>query len=125
MRRALCVVLFTVSLPLSAFERQPDADYRVRPQHLAARLDGQSVPLEWLKRANSFPNYTSYRDPKPLVGELRVTKDAGELALIGKASDATVEAHKAAMRNAKPGMTENELSAIMQYEFERRGCEAP
>jgi len=238
MRHACYVLLFTVSFPLFAFERQPNADYRARREHLAARLEGQSVallfanseaegqnaigafrqnddfyyltgwnepgaailiaaktdthpytevlflpahnatqerwtgpklgpenadaprltgfdqvepldhmrdrlvallpgpmatiytdaaavPLEWLKRANSFPNYTSYRDAKALVGALRVTKDAGELALIRKASDATVEAHKAAMRNAKPGMTENELSAIMQYEFQRRGCEAP
>src|SRR6059058_601955 len=45
MRRALCVVLFTVSLPLSAFERQPNADYRIRREHFAARLDGQSVAL--------------------------------------------------------------------------------
>jgi len=87
--------------------------------------DSTATPLEWLRRSNSFPNYTTYRDSKTLVAPLRVTKDAGELALIRKASDATVEAHKAAMRNAKPGMTENELSAIMQYEFQRRGCEAP
>jgi len=239
MRRILCVLLFTVSFPLLGFERQPNADYRVRREHLAAKLDAQAValvfanseaegqnatggfrqnddfyyltgwnepgaavlvapandkrpytevlflpahnatqerwtgpklgpesadaprvtgfdrvesldqmrdrlvallpgpaaviytdspaavPIEWLKRANAFPNYTSYRDSKAVVGELRVTKDAGELALIRKASDATVEAHKAAMRSAKPGMTENELSAIMQFEFQRRGCEAP
>jgi len=238
MRRFIFVTLFTVSFPLLAFERQPNADYRVRREHLAAKLEPQAVallfanseaegqnalgafrqnddfyyltgwnepgaavliapkndnhpytevlflpahnatqerwtgpklgpenaeaprltgfdhvealdkmrdrlvallpgqtatiytdstatPLEWLRRSNSFPNYTTYRDAKTLVAPLRVTKDAGELALIRKASDATVEAHKAAMRNAKPGMTENELSAIMQYEFQRRGCEAP
>jgi Xaa-Pro aminopeptidase len=87
--------------------------------------DGSSMPIEWLKRANAFPNYTTFKDVKPLVAELRLIKDAGELALIRKASDATVEAHKAAMRATKPGMTENELSAIMQYEFQRRGCELP
>lgn len=238
MRRLIFVTLFTVSFPLLAFERQANADYRTRREHLAAKLEPQAVallfanseaegqnalgafrqnddfyyltgwnepgaavliapandnhpytevlflpahnatqerwtgpklgpengdaprltgfdhvepldkmrdrivallpgqtatiytdstatPLEWLRRSNSFPNYTTYRDSKALVAPLRVTKDAGELALIRKASDATVEAHKAAMRNAKPGMTENELSAIMQYEFQRRGCEAP
>src|SRR4051794_18535431 len=238
MRRVLLVALFTVSFPLLAFERQPNADYRLRREHLAAKLEPQAVallfanseaegqnalgafrqnddfyyvtgwnepgaavliapandnhpytevlflpahnatqerwtgpklgpesadaprltgfdhvealdkmrdrlvallpgqtatiytdssatPLEWLRRSNSFPNYTTYRDSKALVAPFRVTKDAGELALIRKASDATVEAHKAAMRSAKPGMTENELSAIMQYEFQRRGCEAP
>ena len=239
MRRLLCVLLFTVSFQIFGFERQPNTDYRVRRERLAAKLDAQSVallfadseaegqnalgtfrqnddfyyltgwnepgaavliapandkraytevlflpahnatqerwtgpklgaesaeaprvtgfdhvetldkirdrlvallpgpaaviytdaehdsPLEWLKRTNSFPNYTSYRDATAISGALRITKDAGEIALIRKATDATVEAHKAAMRSAKPGMTENELSAIMQFEFQRRGCETP
>jgi len=241
MRNAIWLALFTISFPLLAFERQPNADYRDRRMHLAAKLDKGSValvfanseaegqnatggyrqnddfyylsgwnepgaavliapaadshpyleilflpahnksqerwtgpklgadsaeatkatgfdrvevldkmrdeitallpnasaiiytdtarqspsttPVEWLKRANAFPNYTTWRDSTGVVGDLRVTKDPREIALITKASDATVEAHKAAMRNAKPGMTENELSAIMKYEFERRGCE--
>jgi len=58
-----------------------------------------------------------------VIAELRVIKDAGEIALIRKATDASVEAHKAAMRSAKPNMSENELSAIMQYEYQRRGSE--
>jgi Xaa-Pro aminopeptidase len=84
-----------------------------------------TTPIAWLRRANAFPNYTSFKDATPLIAALRLTKDAGEVALIRKATDATVEAHKAAMRAAKPGMSENELAAVMRYEFERRGCEAP
>jgi len=84
-----------------------------------------TTPIAWLKRANAFPNYVGYRDAKPLIAELRVVKDAGEIALMRKATEASAEAHKAAMKSARPGMTENELSAIMQYEFQRRGCEEP
>lgn len=84
-----------------------------------------TTPVAWLRRANAFPNYTSYKDSTPLVAALRLIKDAGEIALIRKATDATVEAHKAAMRAAKPDLSENELAAVMRYEFERRGCEAP
>jgi Xaa-Pro aminopeptidase len=84
-----------------------------------------SVPTQWLRRANAFPNYVRFEDGRALVAELRVIKDTGEIALIRKATDASVEAHRAAMRSAKPGMTENELSAIMQYEFQRRGSEEP
>ncbi|HKO56485.1 MAG TPA: Xaa-Pro aminopeptidase [Thermoanaerobaculia bacterium] len=84
-----------------------------------------TTPIAWLRRANAFPNYTSFKDATPLVAALRLTKDAGEVALIRKATDATVEAHKAAMRAARPGLSENELAAVMRYEFERRGCEAP
>ena len=84
-----------------------------------------TAPIDWLKRANAFPNYVSYRDARPLIAELRIVKDAGEIALLRKAAEATAEAHMAAMKSARPGMTENELSAIMQYEFQRRGCEEP
>ena len=37
--------MFTVSFPLIAFERQPNADYRVRRERFAAKLDAQSVAL--------------------------------------------------------------------------------
>lgn len=84
-----------------------------------------SIPIQWLRRANAFPNYTSFKDGSPVLAELRAVKDAAEVALIRKATDASVEAHRAAMKSAKPGMTENELSAIMQYEFQRRGAEEP
>ena len=84
-----------------------------------------SGPVDWLRRANAFPNYVSFKDVTPLVAQLRVVKDAGEIALIRKATDASVEAHKAAMHAVKPGVTENEISALMQYEFGRRGCEEP
>lgn len=84
-----------------------------------------SPSLQWLRRANAFPNYVSLRDGSAIIGDVRAIKDAGEATLIRKATDASVEAHKAAMHSAKAGMSENELSAIMQYEFQRRGCEEP
>lgn len=82
-------------------------------------------PLEWLKRANSFPNYISYQEVKPLIHDMRLVKDAGEIDLIKKATDASVAGHLAAMREMKPGKREQEISAVMQYEFLRRGCERP
>jgi len=33
--------------------------------------DSTAAPLEWLRRSNSFPNYTTYRDAKTLVAPLR------------------------------------------------------
>jgi Xaa-Pro aminopeptidase len=84
-----------------------------------------TVPIDWLRRANAFPNYVTYRDVRPLIAELRSIKDNGEIALLRKAAEASAAAHVAAMKSAKPGMSENELSAIMQYEFQRRGCEEP
>ncbi len=78
-------------------------------------------PMEWLRRAgalNAVP-----REVKPLIASLRMIKDAGELALIRKASEASVAAHLAAMKFIKPGVTEHQIAATMEYTYEMRGCE--
>jgi Xaa-Pro aminopeptidase len=82
-------------------------------------------PLAWLRRANAFPNYVSFPDVKPLIHQLRAVKDPGEIELVRKATDASVAAHLAVMRAMRPGKTEQEISALFQYEFLRRGCERP
>lgn len=82
-------------------------------------------PLDWLKRADAFPGYASFHDVKPLVASLRLYKDSGELERIRKATSASVTAHLAAMHLVKPGVTEREVSALMQYEWGKRGCERP
>jgi len=105
---------------------------RLLPQSAAAVFSdlpghGENTPssggLAWLRRANAFGNYVSFQDIKPLLASLRVIKDAGEIDLIRKATGASVAAHLSAMRAMKPGITEREISALMQYEFGKRGCE--
>ncbi len=81
--------------------------------------------LDWLKRANAFIPFAAYQDVKPLLSSLRTYKDSGEIALIRKATDATVAAHLAAMRAMRPGGNEREISALLQYEWGKRGCERP
>src|ERR1700688_5176798 len=60
-----------------------------------------------------------------MISSLRTYKDAGEVALIRKAVDASVAAHFAAFKAVKPGVNEREISALMQYEWGKRGCERP
>ena len=79
-------------------------------------------PLEFMKEVNSF---LSFHDVKPMIDSLRTYKDAGEIALIRKAIDASVAAHFAAFKAVKPNVTEREISALMQYEWGKRGCERP
>ena len=79
-------------------------------------------PLAFLKRTNSM---LSFQDVKPLLSSMRTYKDAGELALIRKAVDASVAAHFAAFKAVKPGVSEREVSSLMQYEWGKRGCERP
>jgi Xaa-Pro aminopeptidase len=84
-----------------------------------------SGPMEWLRRTNSFPNYVGFRDARSLIAHLRTVKDAGELALITHAVEASAASHRAALKAIHPGVTEREISALMQYEFGKRGCERP
>jgi Xaa-Pro aminopeptidase len=81
-----------------------------------------SQGLDFLKRTNTM---VFLQDVKPTLASLRTTKDAGEIALIRKAVDASVAAHLAAMKAVKPNVTEYEISGLMQYEWTRRGCERP
>lgn len=87
---------------------------------------GESTPdsesLAFLKRTNAF---VFFQDVKPMLASLRTVKDAGEAALIRKAVDASGAAHLSAMKAVKPNVKEFEVSALMQYEWGRRGCERP
>jgi len=86
------------------------------------QTSASAEPLEFLKDVNSF---LSFQDVKPMIDSLRTTKDAGEVALIRKAVAASVAAHFAAFKAVKPNVTEREISALMQYEWGKRGCERP
>jgi Xaa-Pro aminopeptidase len=91
--------------------------------------DGEASPsassLDWLRRTNSFPMRTAMHDVKPLLGQLRTVKDAGEVELIRKATNASIESHLAALRMIKPGLNEHDVSAVMQYQYLKHGCERP
>ena len=60
-----------------------------------------------------------------MLESLRTYKDSGEIERIRHATDASIAAHFAAMHAVKPGITEREVSALMQYEWGKRGCERP
>lgn len=82
------------------------------------------VPLEWLRRANAFSR-TGFGDVRPLLAESRLVKDAEEMRLIRHGVEATKAAHRAAMAAVKPGVSEQEISALLQFEWGRRGCNRP
>lgn len=88
-------------------------------------VSNSTEPLDWLKRANAFPVYASFNDIRPLLSSLRTSKDSGEIERIRKATDASIAAQLAAMRAVKPGVNEREISALLQYEWGKRGCERP
>lgn len=56
----------------------------------------------------------------PYLAEMRLTKDAVEIAALREAVDLTAEALNEAYRAAEPGVTEVDLAAILRYHFNRR-----
>ncbi|HVZ17016.1 MAG TPA: M24 family metallopeptidase, partial [Terriglobales bacterium] len=113
-------------LPL---DRMRDVLMQASPQPFAMLYTNKSPEvehaIEWLRRTNSFPGFVRSEDGTKQIAEVRSIKDTGEVALIRKAVDASVAAHFAAMKAMKPEVTEHQIAALMQYEFERRGCERP
>ncbi len=59
----------------------------------------------------------------PALSEMRLTKDADEIAALREAIDLTAEALVEAFRAAEPGMREADLAAILRYAFDRRETE--
>jgi Xaa-Pro aminopeptidase len=76
----------------------------------------------FLKHSNAM---VFFQDVKPMLTSLRTVKDAGEIALIRKAVEASVTAHLAAMKTVKPSVKEYEVSALLNYQWQLRGCEGP
>ena len=89
------------------------------------QMSNSEQPLAWLQSANAFAVGVSYQDIRPLLASLRTVKDAGEIELIRKATNASIVAQLAAIRAIKPGVNEREISALLQYEWGKRGCERP
>jgi Xaa-Pro aminopeptidase len=81
-------------------------------------------PLQWLARANAFP-FPNFQDVKPIIGEMRTRKDAGELERIRHATEASKSAHRKALKTIRPGLIENQIAAVMIGEFQFQGCERP
>jgi Xaa-Pro aminopeptidase len=64
-------------------------------------------------------------DPGALIHEMRLVKSDDEIALMRRSADIAAEAHREAMRSARPGMREYEIDALIEYVFRRNGAAAP
>ena len=68
---------------------------------------------------------TQFVDLAPIVAEMRLHKDAHEIAIMEAAAQISVEAHKQAMRAVCPGMFEYQLEAELNYTFMKSGARQP
>jgi Xaa-Pro aminopeptidase len=65
------------------------------------------------------------RDPALPLGEMRLLKDAAELARVRRACQISAEGHLEGMRAARPGRREFEVEAAIDHVFRMRGAAGP
>ncbi len=96
-----------------------------------ARIANVFIPfsdLDFLGRAfgtvNPFSRAESLVNVDPVLSEMRMVKDAWEIASLRGAVSLTAEALNEACRAAEPGWKEIDLAAVLEYTFARRGAES-
>jgi Xaa-Pro aminopeptidase len=113
-------------------------------ERLPALLENQPVlfaPLggdpEWDARAMRWLNAVRAKsragieaperihDVRALLDEMRLVKDAHELACMRSAASISVDAHRRAMQATRPDRFEYEIEAELLYAFRRRGAQFP
>ncbi|MNN13030.1 Xaa-Pro aminopeptidase [compost metagenome] len=63
-------------------------------------------------------------DVRTLLDEMRLFKDAGEVAIMRRAGEISAQAHVRAMRASRAGLKEYHLEAELLYEFRRHGAQS-
>ncbi|OYT70602.1 MAG: Xaa-Pro aminopeptidase [Chloracidobacterium sp. CP2_5A] len=74
------------------------------------------------RRHRQGPAPSIIRDTLPLLGRLRLVKDADEIERMRRAADIAAEAHLWAMQRAAPGQYEFQIEAELEYVFRKRGA---
>ncbi|MDB5797734.1 MAG: pepP [Paucimonas sp.] len=92
------------------------------------KLDGQV--RHWLNAVRSQARAgvaapSTAVDLRGMLNEMRLVKDAGEIAIMQRAADISSAAHARAMKFARPGRREYELEAELLHEFRRNGSQFP
>jgi len=93
--------------------------YTLMPGQLEEGYPHLQIWSEWLKRAVPSANV---RDITGAISAMRQVKSAGELALMQKAIDASIDAQLDAMKRLKPGLFEYQVGARMKEIHEFEGC---
>lgn len=98
-------------------------------RYLAANLwsepdmDQARALASWTATTLGSATPPALQDVRALTAVLRTVKDPGELALMQKAADASVQAQLALIAAIHPGMTERTAAGIIVENLMKNGCE--
>jgi Xaa-Pro aminopeptidase len=88
-------------------------------------LEKSKALLGWVGTTLGTDRLPPLADISPLTTELRAVKDASELTLLEKASDASVAAQLALIRAVRPGVSERAVAGVLLAKLLAEGCERP
>jgi Xaa-Pro aminopeptidase len=97
---------------------------------VGAEAEWDARVMRWLNavRANARSGVAApqqLHDVRAPLDDMRLVKDAQELAVMRKAASISAGAHRRAMQATHPGRNEYEIEAELLYEFRRRGAQFP
>jgi Xaa-Pro aminopeptidase len=78
----------------------------------SAFQNGAGSPVRWVNGCDA-------------IEKLRAVKDAGELAIMGEAARLISDVFRGVLRAIKPGISELELAAEIEYSMKRKGATSP
>jgi Xaa-Pro aminopeptidase len=105
---------------LQKLEKTFDTFYTVLPP---SPEDGYPHFTQALAALRTDLQHAAIRDASKQLDAMRLVKSAGELALMQKAIDPSVDAHFDAMKQMHPGLFEYQIAARMKEIHEWGGCE--
>jgi Xaa-Pro aminopeptidase len=131
--RAMEAFGFDEAFPIESLDERAPPLLADRPAlycHLGADPGWDRRVMGWLNavRAQARTGVTAppdIRDVRTVLDEMRLIKDAHELDTMRAAAAITTDAHRRAMRAARPGAHEYEIEAELLHEFRRRGAQSP
>jgi len=117
----------------------PELFARVKAVGLRPDAFSDAVIRSWAEAFNEASSYEDWATRRTgllrgrsegtvlrhLLDELRSVKTDEERRLLQRAIDITAEAHREVMAQVRPGWTEYEIEALVEYTFKRRGAEYP
>jgi Xaa-Pro aminopeptidase len=124
---------FDAAFPIAALDTEmskllADAPALFYSLGSSATLDAQVQRWSQMVRRQSRSGINApvvAHDVYALLDEMRLFKDAGEIALMQRAADISAQAHLRAMKATRPGMFEYQLDAELLHEFRRSGSQFP
>ncbi len=124
---------FDAALPIAALDAEmpkllanaPAIFYALgSDSKLDARVQGWLHAVRQQARAGVAAPSAAH-DIHGLLNEMRLIKDADEIAAMRRAAVISAQAHERAMRASRPGMHEYQIEAELLHEFRRHGSQFP